>query len=1010
MSIDVLKPNKNTGLAVSQAGATRIFPGGYEITTSGAGFTFKDSDNNEYIANNGSVVYLPKGANQVSEVRSPLPSSWSVKNIPAAFKSPRGICTAANGDLYVLDSLSNIFKSTDKTNWTQVRTGTTGVELVHYQIDEWSGGSRTINFKNVQQNDVSVVLMVSASSVATPTGYTSIGYTTSPASNMQINQYYKVLGAAETSLTVNPSGNTLVFIYVIRGASTGSAPTFNGEQVTNGTWTSSRVQPAAVTPNNPGAFGISYIAMGVDSDSELLQSDTSTYINSQGALTYDARGLGSGNATANQYQWIGASSKILDGTETYSGVISGTNRISVNTWSSVALVFEPAATTLSSGFAATDIAASPTRIVATESNLGKTVYSTDGATWTVGSVAKASPTPPTVLWTYDEGTNSTTNTNSFTFPVSPALQEGDLVLLTLTNRNADFPLMKSSGWRLLDSANFSTATYSWSDSVYYKVMGATPDTSINVDRNGNNYIAAIAIRGASSSIRWNYASSTSGLPNSPSLTMRNTSVSVAMGALRNNTTQSVGQYTPNMPTGYTGESTVYTDTVMVAYKAITADGTEDPSVFLDPLGAAGGQWHARTFEVKSKDNDGSINSLIWDGTRFVGVGSAVFESTDGLSWTRVSNPAYNTDLVKVIYGNSTYVAGSSDGHIYTSANRTTWTVTKPTSYPITGLQYVGAKLHVTDSTGAVYTSEDLITWSLLLKNNTSITWFSNLRGAQQDIKFTANPGDLVVAFYTDGASASPIFTPSSTGWTTLSNTVGATSYQTFGLFYKYMGATPDTSFALSTALSHGYALMGAIVISKPSEIAAPTVNSKNNSGTRPDFNAATVANDNSLLISFSFAGAGSDISINQLQMGIRRGANYSREIPNNNRVIALDGNRAGFGLALIPYAREIAGGSPYYWAPTATSYYSQQDVVVPLKDTKPSATVLLNPSVIVVGQDGSATAATTTGTASLPSTGAGSVGAGVAFLNGRQVNILTSNNKQISGGNVTESAIIKTLG
>ena len=112
----------------------------------------------------------------------------------------------------------------------------------------------------------------------------------------------------------------------------------------------------------------------------------------------------------------------------------------------------------------------------------------------------------------------------------------------------------------------------------------------------------------------------------------------------------------------------------------------------------------------------NLFSLIFDGTRFVGVAGApgvldnIITSTDGVTWTSVGapTPAYPQPASKfggiavIGFGNNTYIGGESSGEpvLYTSTNLTTWT---PHTIPTTFGRFLNA---VTFSGGVFYAVGD----------------------------------------------------------------------------------------------------------------------------------------------------------------------------------------------------------------------------------------------------------------------------------------------------------------
>ena len=1025
MSIDVLKPNKNPGLAISEPGATRIFPGGYTTSTNGASFTLKDVDNISYTIPAGtSSIFLPKGATEVSAINSPVPTSWSkFTNIPSTFGTPRAACKGVNNEFFAIDNFSNIIKSTNGTTWSSVRTGTPATEQVHFEVlAENNNASVSITYPNAQANDVSVIIIVDADGTpGAPTGYTSMGYTTvGPSMGWGTNTFYRVLPANAQPVSYSRSvAQYKIFHFIIRGISTGSAPTFSSSFQSQSTDANSWVQPAYATPQNAGAFGIAYnLYYTADSSlNTLLEGATTTSTDGDGFLTLEMEGFATAT-TANEFIWSLVGSKILDNNEGFISPSTPNFQINGNSWLNRVIIFEPAATVISGGFSASDIASSPSVTVATDSTFGKVLTSTNGTTWTAGTVGNPSATTPTVLWRYEASTTATQEAAAWTLPSSPALQEGDLVIVHLTNSSDRQAAITTPGWKLLAASSQPTGSFPWTDSIYYKVMGSTPDSVLNVaNRNNNsgyqNMIGAIALRGASADLRFTGAESTSGVPNAAPLTMSANSRSVVLANSRT-------YYTPNSPAGYTTEVGYGAGITIVADKAITSTGTEDPAAFLDPNGSANGAWMAWTIEVKPKDADGIINSLVWDGTRFVGGGNGVFESTNGTTWTKLGNPVFGSRITKITYTNGVYLAGSSDGHVLRSSNATTWTTSKVSSYPIVSLAFSGVFIAV-DSSGAAYTSDDAITWALRLPNGSTVrNFFTTNSTTATSVAFTASPGDIVIATYNSGSATANQRTAGGSGWVNLVTKDGGSGFPSVGTWYKVMGATPDTQFTITTALPNTEAVLIATVISNPNKAALPRF--ANDSGivtevgtsVQPAPSSVTTTVDNTLLITY-IGNTGQNFTWNSYPFGLFRDVEFSQEITGfrsliNDRTLVDDGSRRyGINFVLVPSPRLVSGGTVFYGGGSNGSW-STYTIAVALKDTRPTAVEILNPNALALGRDGTSVAIGSSGVSTGPSTPDTVLGAGASFLNGRKVNVLTTGGRQFVAGNDKEIAVITSLG
>lgn len=182
---------------------------------------------------------------------------------------------------------------------------------------------------------------------------------------------------------------------------------------------------------------------------------------------------------------------------------------------------------------------------------------------------------PTVLWSSSADFGAST-TGTYTFPTSPALAAGDLVVAIIGSdgSNPNLP----SGWTSLASSTVNTCNVR----VIYKYMTSTPDASVAIAGISTaSTISGIAIRGAvnGSTPALQSVTGTSGMPNPPSITTTvNNSVVIAIGGIDDDSVTSV-----TAPAGYNNLTSQAASTVgfttMIATKLVATAGVEDPAVF-----------------------------------------------------------------------------------------------------------------------------------------------------------------------------------------------------------------------------------------------------------------------------------------------------------------------------------------------------------------------------------------------------------------------------------------------
>jgi len=106
--------------------------------------------------------------------------------------------------------------------------------------------------------------------------------------------------------------------------------------------------------------------------------------------------------------------------------------------------------------------------------------------------------------------------------------------------------------------------------------------------------------------------------------------------------------------------------------------------------------------------------------KFVAVGSSgkMATSTDGTTWTTVTNSTFsngiNNSINAITYGNDKFVAGSTDGKMATSTDGETWTAVSDSiflNYSINAIAYGNDKFVAVGSSGKMATSTDGTTWT-----------------------------------------------------------------------------------------------------------------------------------------------------------------------------------------------------------------------------------------------------------------------------------------------------------
>ncbi|WP_396190270.1 fibronectin type III domain-containing protein [Flavobacterium sp.] len=203
---------------------------------------------------------------------------------------------------------------------------------------------------------------------------------------------------------------------------------------------------------------------------------------------------------------------------------------------------------------------------------GRTVFrTTDSKLYRYGGANSTS-----VVGTSKQSFGSST---SGTFTLPSGLQQGDVVIVGI---GSDGSLASTpSGWT---SINGTTQGTEYARTIY-KVMGATPDTTVAISGISTSSAAvAVAVRGVNSTtvldVTPTVASGATGMPDSPSITTTNSNtLGIIIGYLDDDNVSS----SVTAPSGYENltviESTTAGQTVMLATKNLAELGTESPSAF-----------------------------------------------------------------------------------------------------------------------------------------------------------------------------------------------------------------------------------------------------------------------------------------------------------------------------------------------------------------------------------------------------------------------------------------------
>jgi len=113
-----------------------------------------------------------------------------------------------------------------------------------------------------------------------------------------------------------------------------------------------------------------------------------------------------------------------------------------------------------------------------------------------------------------------------------------------------------------------------------------------------------------------------------------------------------------------------------------------------------------------------INAIAYGGGKFVAGGDKMAYSSDGVTWTAVSDSKI-TVINAIAYDGSKFIAGGASGKMATSSDGVTWTAvgdSKLSGY-IQAIAYSNGKYIAGDSTGKMATSTNGTTWTAATTSN-----------------------------------------------------------------------------------------------------------------------------------------------------------------------------------------------------------------------------------------------------------------------------------------------------
>ena len=419
-----------------------------------------------------------------------------------------------------------------------------------------------------------------------------------------------------------------------------------------------------------------------------------------------------------------------------------------------------------------------TFVIAGDSGVLRT--STDASTWTLREI-------PTIIYVggktfVREGATSSGSTSLLNLSGGSnfAPQTNDLVVIAVATSSTAERSQAVTGYTQIASL-YANDTYDTNLWVGYKVMGATPDTSVTIPASGSTsdaQTAAIQVwRNATFDIANTVTRIDSVLVNPPAITTtsnNNTLLVIGAGAHNEPSAQT---YTASYLSNFLTVGSIDTNDSTIGFGSIDRPtaGTYDPAQWnFSAPSASTSSCASVTLALKPVIK--TYKTLTHANNTFVVAGEAGFISTssDATNWNvRTSNT--NNDITALAYGAGFFVYGG-DFVIRRSADAINW----PDKNDGTPVRLVGRKTAVGSST-----SQTIV----------SLTDLSSPDGGADTIPRT---GDIVIVAVASGSIAER--SQAVTGYTQIASLYANDTYDTnLWVGYKVMGGIPDTTVTIPSS-------------------------------------------------------------------------------------------------------------------------------------------------------------------------------------------------------------------
>lgn len=378
------------------------------------------------------------------------------------------------------------------------------------------------------------------------------------------------------------------------------------------------------------------------------------------------------------------------------------------------------------------------------------------------------------------GSASTNESTTLSLTGITGLQEGDLVLIWITDDGAEQPLIVSTGWTTVVVSNF---TNSIRNLVAYKVMGSTVDTSIILSDDGTldgdttpvDAFTATAWRGVEWGQIGGFVTGSGTTIDAGSVTVADdNSVVIVLGAIDDDNSTIFSPptgYTTAVQNGRLGGSNAQ------MYKTGVSAGTEDPSSYTWTTTDA---LLSRTVVLKPTVSYGNLkNSGIWNinAVHELAVRQEIFSITYGSVVAALAGSSITIPLPSNIEAGDILIAvGSAGTQVTTMTAPTGWTADT-----INTNNFAIRKVATGNETAPVIskptsTVDHVAIMFLIKKRNIAISFGSNGSGT---------------GFDTDGSIS--LTAPSTTG-----------SFGSLHLYHTFVGGPRTETTAVSNMTQAAY--------------------------------------------------------------------------------------------------------------------------------------------------------------------------------------------------------------